>query len=220
MQWNWQRCNPLHNRGVSARFCFCTAARSKLVRVWLLCVLCSKWAFYDADVSFTVQASSCMAVPAICDHMSRDSRQHCLRTWQHKISCDVCWTVNAGVKLDLDESSSFEKNKKKQQSGRHFQVFPLHYNTVSAAFFSPFFVSYVTQITQAWPLLSGFLFLHLCDETSDCDCNRRHFVCYPWEWVRNVRGLMQETSVTWHLITTISQPAALNIRSHWQVRNT
>lgn len=127
------------------------------MRVWLLCVLCSRWAFYDADVSFTVQASSCMAVPAICDHMSRDSRQHCLRTWQHKISCDVCWTVNAGVKLDLDESSSFEKNKKNSGADVSSRCFPFII-TVSAAFFTLFFVSYVTQITKAWPLLSVFFF--------------------------------------------------------------
>lgn len=39
-----------------------------------------------------------------------------------------------------------------------FPGFSLYYNTVSAAFFEPFFVSYVTQVTQAWPLLSVFFF--------------------------------------------------------------
>lgn len=50
------------------------------------------------------------------------------------------------------------KKIKKTAEQTSFPGFPLYYNTVSAAFFSPFFVSYVTQVTQAWPLLSVFFF--------------------------------------------------------------
>lgn len=146
-----------------------------------------------------------------CHHMSRDSRQHCLRTRQRKISRSACCAVKASVKLKLDESSTPWERKKPQNTVTS-RSFPSSQLAFTCRFVELFFVSCATQLTNIY-VRKGF---------AGPDCHRSvcHLEHYPCGWVRNVWGRMRETSVTWHLITTISQPAAPNIRSHWQLRNT